>query len=196
MGARVAPINKKKMGIITIPKLELCSAILLARLVKFIKNAMPIKFDQTHLYSDSKFALAWINGSPNRWKVSISNRVRKINALVSKEIWQHVPGEINPADIASRGAIPSALASSKLWWNGPSQLLTTNKLSQDSSAFDTNDEEKSEKITALTTIVEKFELPKVSSYSKLERLHFCIEMQRAKTYRKNCGAGSTNWLAI
>lgn len=168
--ARVAPINQKRMGVLTIPKLELCSALLLARLVKLVREAMHVKFDETHLYTDSRVALAWINGNPNRWKVSVSNRVRKINALVSREHWHHVPGEINPADIPSRGAIPSVLATSRLWWNGPPQLLETNQLSLDDKKFDTNEEEKQEKITVLTTHVNDFNLPNVSSYSKLKRV--------------------------
>lgn len=168
--ARVAPMNEKKMGVITIPKLELCSALLLARLIRFIGNTIRTKFDETYLYSDSKVALAWIAGNPNKWKVSVSNKVTKINSLVSGDLWQHVPGELNPADIASRGAIPSVLASNKLWWNGPHQLLFTNKLSPNVEKFETTEEAKPNKIVVLTASTEKFDIPVVSSYSKLKRI--------------------------
>lgn len=46
--ARVAPINQKKMGVLTIPKLELCSSLLLARLVTFIRGAMRMEFNETY----------------------------------------------------------------------------------------------------------------------------------------------------
>ncbi|CAL1672221.1 unnamed protein product [Lasius platythorax] len=36
--------------------------------------------------------------------------------------WHHVSTHHNPADIISRGTNPQELASSKLWWNGPSWL--------------------------------------------------------------------------
>lgn len=168
--ARVAPINQKKAKLLTIPKLELYGALLLARLVKFVNKAMNMEFSETHLFSDSKVVLAWITGNPNRWKVSVSNRVNKINAIISKESWQHIPGDINPADIASRGTLPSILASNKLWWMGPSQLLTSNRFSINENTFETTEEEKTAKITALTTTIEQFELPNVSSYTKLKRV--------------------------
>ena len=36
--------------------------------------------------------------------------------------WQHVSTEENPADLCTRGANPSELADSPLWWNGPDWL--------------------------------------------------------------------------
>lgn len=43
--ARVTPINKKRESTITIPKLELSSATLLAKMVKYVKSAMKMNFD-------------------------------------------------------------------------------------------------------------------------------------------------------
>ena len=36
--------------------------------------------------------------------------------------WGHCPGEENPADIGSRGALGSKLRDDKLWWCGPQWL--------------------------------------------------------------------------
>ena len=38
------------------------------------------------------------------------------------DLWAHIPGTDNPADLASRGVNPLSLASSALWWNGPTWL--------------------------------------------------------------------------
>ena len=42
--------------------------------------------------------------------------------LVSLQCWLHVPTELNPADCASRGLMPSELSSFDLWSDGPSYL--------------------------------------------------------------------------
>ncbi|GFS48364.1 integrase catalytic domain-containing protein [Trichonephila inaurata madagascariensis] len=47
--------------------------------------------------------------------------VNEINSLVPSQFWRHVPGELNPADMLSRGS--SRLFSDSLWWEGPSWLL-------------------------------------------------------------------------
>ena len=38
------------------------------------------------------------------------------------ENWYHISGSVNPADILSRGAMPSSLADMEKWWNGPGWL--------------------------------------------------------------------------
>lgn len=107
--------------------------------------------------------------------------------MISREVWNHVPGENNPADIASRGAIPSVLAASELWWKGPQQLLKTNQLSVNTETFDTTEEEKPTKLAVLTAAVENFELPKLSSFTKLKRVmaYIFIFSARCKKQRNN-----------
>jgi hypothetical protein len=51
--------------------------------------------------------------------------VEEIRALVPVEYWSHCPGAENPADIPSRGILPTQLASSTLWWSGPKWLSAT-----------------------------------------------------------------------
>ena len=49
----------------------------------------------------------------------------EIRKLVPAEHWNHCPGAENPADIPSRGILPTQLASSELWWSGPKWLNWT-----------------------------------------------------------------------
>lgn len=107
---------------ITLPRLELCSAVLLAELMSKIIDIFNKNVNAVHCWSDSTIALSWINTSPVLTHTFVSNRIQKIQSLSTNFIWRHVPGELNPADIASRGSLVQDLASSTLWFDGPSFL--------------------------------------------------------------------------
>ena len=50
------------------------------------------------------------------------HRVNETLKLSAKDEWRHCPGEDNPADIGSRGALGSKLKDEELWWKGPPSL--------------------------------------------------------------------------
>ncbi|XP_060528273.1 uncharacterized protein LOC132703161 [Cylas formicarius] len=88
---------------ITIPRLELCGALLLAELVDKAKRALNINFDEFYYWCDSTITLAWIKGSLHQWKIFVSNRVTQIQNLTETNSWQYVNTQENPADLPSRG---------------------------------------------------------------------------------------------
>jgi len=120
---RVAPIKT-----ISIPHLELCGAVLLIRLLTKIVRVLPHPPSSTHLWTDSTIVLQWIKKTPSTWKTFVANRVSEIQQSSSPKMWDHVNTSQNPADLASRGHLPSQL-DSPLWWNGPSFLKDSTKLS-------------------------------------------------------------------
>ncbi len=113
---RVAPTKPQ-----TIPRLELLSALLLARLITTISKALEpeITLNQPTCFSDSEVSLYWIKGVAKEWKQFVQRRVEEIRALVPPNRWKHCPGTDNPADLPSRGVSPTLLAESSLWRAGP-----------------------------------------------------------------------------
>ncbi|XP_076294567.1 uncharacterized protein LOC143215872 [Lasioglossum baleicum] len=114
--SRVAPIKP-----MTIPRLELSAALLLVKQVAHIRKVLGLERIPTHLWTDSAVALAWIRSPPSKWKDFVRNRVADIHMLAPQTYWHHVPGNCNPADLASRGVSPQALRNS-IWWRGPAWL--------------------------------------------------------------------------
>ena len=115
---RVTPIKT-----VSIPRLELCAAEMVAELLYVTQQTLQIPDVQLWAWSDSTIAIAWLRGSPSCYKTYVANRVASAARHISQEAWLHVPTAENPADCASRGISAQDLKDHHLWWNGPPWLL-------------------------------------------------------------------------
>ena len=117
---RVAALTKP-----TIPRLELLAALILARLVQRIREALqPIaQINEVFCWTDSMTTLHWVKGVDREYKQFVQNRVKEIRQLIPSNSWNHCPGYENPADLPSRGMSAEALQESEIWWHGPPWLL-------------------------------------------------------------------------
>lgn len=115
--SRVAPLKR-----VTLPRLELCAALLGARLYEKIIQALDMRFQSVTFWSDSTIALHWLRAPPHNWKTFVANRVSEIQSITHAAKWFHISGLDNPADLVSRGLHPEEILGNRKWFEGPDWL--------------------------------------------------------------------------
>lgn len=117
--AKLAPVSGH-----TIPRLELCSAVLATELYQTTQEHLGVPLEDVTFHTDSKVVLGYINNESRRFHTYVSNRVSKIRGLSRPQQWKYVPTEFNPADAATRGNLDGLQEKAKLWLQGPREFLS------------------------------------------------------------------------
>ncbi|XP_055585318.1 uncharacterized protein LOC129738158 [Uranotaenia lowii] len=118
--AKVAPLKPW-----SIPKLELQGCVLGVRLMTYVKQHHEITISSTHIWTDSRTALAWIKADPRNYRPFVSNRVGEILEHTEPSQWRWVPSRSNPADEATKWGVGPFFDRNSQWFNGPHFLQLT-----------------------------------------------------------------------
>jgi transposase InsO family protein len=113
---KVAPLKTQ-----SIARLELCAALVGARLLKAVQESLKrleIKMD-VYAWTDSEIVLHWLNAYPGKWNTYVANRTSEIQEVLPRSMWYHIPTKQNPADCASRGQSVEEFMENHMWKYGP-----------------------------------------------------------------------------
>lgn len=105
----------------TIPRLELCAAVLATEMAELITNELDIDIHKVSFYTDSRIVLGYIHNTSRRFYVYVTNRVALIRKSTSPDQWHFVSTEHNPANHGTR-SVPAVVLKETNWFKGPSFL--------------------------------------------------------------------------
>ena len=149
--ARLAPRPEH-----TIPRLDLCGAVMAVNMVETIMSEMDTRFDAVTFYTDSRIVLGYIFNEKRRFHIYVHNRVLRIRRSTSPQQWRYMHTQHNPADIATR-SIPAERLKDTMWFTGPEFLCQPDSMLPAVQTFDLLDPEQDPEIrpqvTTLSTTV-------------------------------------------
>lgn len=116
--AKLTPLELKGDPV----KAEVCGAVFATRLRKYFEKHGRIKVEKWFHLVDSQMVLGAIQRDSYGFQTFFANRIGEIQKTGAIGDWWWIPGNLNIADIITRGASPKDLDEDSIWQNGPEFL--------------------------------------------------------------------------
>ena len=169
--ARVAPVK-----VITVPRLELCAAVLSVRVSKFLTAELKCAVKEV-FWTDSDCVIGYVSNDARRFHTFVANRVQQIRNETTPEQWRHVSTKVNPADYASRGLSAPAFLENTSWLNGPMFLWNRTLPDDENSSPDISQDDpevRKAQVCATTTSEKGFDLSRLEHMTRWYRVKRAI----------------------
>ena len=114
---RIAPTKQ-----LTMPRLELCGAVLSSRLRSTVEKHCDWKFSSVIHITDSSIVRAQIQKESYGFGTFVANRIAEVQTRSSPNEWYWTKSENNPADMTTRYCNPKSLHANSVWQKGPKFL--------------------------------------------------------------------------
>ena len=114
---RIAPTRQ-----LTIPRLELCAAVMGCRLGESLQKQMTYNFDEVVYIVDSIIVRSQIQKESYGFGTFVATRVGEIQEKSDPKQWWWIEGRSNPADMLTRPSKLENLGPGSVWQTGPDFL--------------------------------------------------------------------------
>ena len=116
--AKLTPLDQKGEAV----KAEICGAVFATRLRKYVEKHGGLEIERWLHLVDSQTVLGAIQRESYGYQTFFANRVGEIQKAGPVEDWWWIPGELNIADIITRGGTHEDLKEDSTWQDGPEFL--------------------------------------------------------------------------
>jgi len=164
----------------SIPRLELCAAVLASQAVNKIVKEIDMEINEITFYTDSKVVLGYIQNESRRFYVYVANRVQTTRKISSPKQWKYVDTSENPADLSTRCLNAQSFTGSD-WLTGLSFLRDSHRTAaedeEDEIPLNENNPEVRKNTVSLKTQTSKHHglgVDRLSRYSDLHSLQRAI----------------------
>ena len=171
---RITPIKP-----VSIPKLELLSAVLLVRLMNTVVSLLPdFSFQKMEFFTDSSTVLYWLNGNLKDWNQFVLKRINEITTKSAVSDWGHIPSHLNRSDLPTRGVDGSNVNSLEKWY----VITEPNELNINVSSFPWNEAKPIDNCILLSDC--KIESVFAVNESAVPCIETIIDIDRYSSYNK------------